>query len=1057
MRTQTRLRRGWRPQLDPRTVRRARILARLGEGSQGPLTTLIAGPGWGKSTAMAQFADELAVPVAWVQLRDSDGNVTALALRLADVLAEEFPGFGADFERLLASIPTPADNWLTIARMITAEAAETLAAPFVLVLDDYQRVAQDEACNRLLGALIESLPDHLHLIVASRRELPPSLVRVRANAGEFRLDEQDLRFNEAEGVAYLRTFIREDGRDVRLAAFVQELEGWPLGLALLAGHLRKNPEIERLPAPHSALFDYLSEEILHDEPPDRRELLLAAAVPERFGPELLRYLLDRDVAESIDELYRRHVFVIRLDETGEWYRFHHLFRAYLKWKLEREMPLEARRRLERSTAKAWHVLGEEREAVRHELAAGDDERAAQTLLRLAPAMIASGRALTLQDWLDQLPEVVAQSHPVLLVHRANCRFMNRRMEECRRDAGLALNSAERQRDGAAIASAIELIIRSHAGADTRSDHESAVDFFERYQGHFSHEYAPYAQAAAEAACALADLNRFDEAREVFRWAFEHPAGRMELHASVLIFSGFYYHLPLGHLDEAFAQMQAAYEMGREHDALNFLPFFSAYLAWGHFYAGHHADARRIASELLPLAEERGMETTFSGSMALILGLTALRNRDVNMARSWSVRFEEWRQGRHGLWGEFWGHVLQAGLAAAEGNTPGFVAGVERALTSVRAQGSAFRRAEVLTELAALVVRSFPLASLVELAADLLTQALAAAREIKASYSQARAHLLLASMRGGEHLGAALRLSVEHQHDELWLEHERHVAAELLSRIEAEELEPAYVVRLRRRLAPTVKGRRAGLRIVTLGRFALSIDGEEIADARWGRPKVKLLFKYLLSAPSHSAHREVLMDVLWPALSTDAAKGNLKNAVYRLRRALEPDLVPGRRSRFVLAEGATYRLTLEPEDRWDAADFLERAEIARGSGQDEDFARAAALYGGEYLPEDIYHDWAFGLRETLRAAYGRLLSGWGESLAEQGAIERAIGVTERLLSFDPMLEAGHRALMRYYLALGWRDHALRQYRRCETVLRRELGLSPDAETTRLYQTLLLSQG
>jgi DNA-binding SARP family transcriptional activator len=111
------------------------------------------------------------------------------------------------------------------------------------------------------------------------------------------------------------------------------------------------------------------------------------------------------------------------------------------------------------------------------------------------------------------------------------------------------------------------------------------------------------------------------------------------------------------------------------------------------------------------------------------------------------------------------------------------------------------------------------------------------------------------------------------------------------------------------------------------------------------------------------------------------------------------------------------------------------------------------YGGDYLPDDPYDDWATEPRERLGEEYGRLLSLWGEMLAAEGALARAIDVTARLLAVDPTRESTHRTLMTYYSASGQRDHALRQYRRCETVLRRAIGVAPDPETTALYRRIL----
>ena len=611
-------------------VRRTLILTRLIEGQHGLLSTVIAGPGWGKTTTLTQFAHDLAIPSAWCQLSSADANITAFTTRICEAIAHEFPGFGTDLARDLAGIPAPNENWIAIARALSTEVLETVAVACVVVLDDYHLVDVDDSINRLLAALLELLPGHVHVVVASRRELPPALARASASA--YRLTEDHMRFTEAEGVAYLRQGLDEPIPLNLLSDFVRDLQGWPLGLTLLREHLRTNTGVRRLPAELPGLFDYLSEEIVRCEPEDIQQLLVVAAVPERFGPRLLEQVLGPDVAVAVDELARRHLLVTRLDDAGEWFRFHHLFRAYLLWRLERMASMQERHRLHRRVADAWHLLGNPHEAVRHEFLATDYDRAAQSLTHLAPILIASGQWLTLRAWLEELPSATQEHHPNLLVYLATCHFIDRRLEDCRWQLDRALAACERWGDKATAANAIELLIRSHAGEDTHADHLRAVAAFERYRAAFSYDHAAFAQAAAEAACALAELNRFTEAGEVFTWALAHPAGQREGYATVSCFCGFYYHLPLGDLDMALSYLHAAYRSGHERDQTNFLPFYTAYLAIARFHTGSYEDARLLAQELMEIASARGMERTFHASMAALLGLIALFDGDSKVPR-----------------------------------------------------------------------------------------------------------------------------------------------------------------------------------------------------------------------------------------------------------------------------------------------------------------------------------------------------------------------------------------------------------------------------------------
>ena len=123
-------------------------------------------------------------------------------------------------------------------------------------------------------------------------------------------------------------------------------------------------------------------------------------------------------------------------------------------------------------------------------------------------------------------------------------------------------------------------------------------------------------------------------------------------------------------------------------------------------------------------------------------------------------------------------------------------------------------------------------------------------------------------------------------------------------------------------------------------------------------------------------------------------------MYRLRRALEPAIDARQPSRFLSVDGQSYHMVLGPADQWDVTLFRHRMTIARQTHRDEDFTTAVESYGGDYLPDDRYDDWAITFRERLRGEYGRLLSLWGEMLEAHGATARAIEVTERLLAWDP---------------------------------------------------------
>jgi DNA-binding SARP family transcriptional activator len=114
--------------------------------------------------------------------------------------------------------------------------------------------------------------------------------------------------------------------------------------------------------------------------------------------------------------------------------------------------------------------------------------------------------------------------------------------------------------------------------------------------------------------------------------------------------------------------------------------------------------------------------------------------------------------------------------------------------------------------------------------------------------------------------------------------------------------------------------------------------------------------------------------------------------------------------------------------------------------------ALRLYRGDYL-EDVYADWCALERERLQGRYLTALETLANLYVDQGYLQRAIELHQRLLEQDPYQEAAYQGLMRCYFHLGDRAAAIRQYQICAETLRQDLGLHPMPETEALYLQII----
>jgi DNA-binding SARP family transcriptional activator len=253
-----------------------------------------------------------------------------------------------------------------------------------------------------------------------------------------------------------------------------------------------------------------------------------------------------------------------------------------------------------------------------------------------------------------------------------------------------------------------------------------------------------------------------------------------------------------------------------------------------------------------------------------------------------------------------------------------------------------------------------------------------------------------------------------------------------------------------------------LTVQAFGAFRVWRGSEELAGREWQRDKARQLFQLLLAERGGRwLQRDQIVERLWPQLAPDAAVRDFKVALNALNRALEPASTVARAFYFVEREGTAYRLRPEADIWFDAAQFEGLCERglrgATGGAADDDglaaLRAALDLYGGDYLPDALYDDWAAEQRERLLTLYLRAADRLAETLIARGEVEEGLDICQSILARDACWEHAYQLMMQAYARQGNRGHALRVYARCVDALRAELDAPPSAETTRLYRQLV----
>ena len=317
--------------------------------------------------------------------------------------------------------PPPAAPGFNGQAMVDKVRSELAASggPFVLIIDDLHELSSAEAAEQLT-ALLTSLPPGVHAVVATRRDPPLRLHRLRL-AGELaEIRAAQLRFTEDETRALL-TAAGITLPDPVVATLHHRTEGWAAGLRLAALSLAGHPNPERFVAEFSGsdrmVAEYLMAEMLGRQPPQVQRLLLRTSLLDRVNGELADLLTGATGSERILlDLEDANAFVVSLDPGRTWFRYHHLFGGLLRLELRRTLPgdiPELHRLAARWFAEHAHAV----DAIRHLQAAGDWTEAARLLTDHALSITLDGQAGTVAALLRSFPARTSEDFPGLaLVH-----------------------------------------------------------------------------------------------------------------------------------------------------------------------------------------------------------------------------------------------------------------------------------------------------------------------------------------------------------------------------------------------------------------------------------------------------------------------------------------------------------------------------------------------------------------------------------------------------------------------------------------------------------------
>jgi LuxR family transcriptional regulator, maltose regulon positive regulatory protein len=996
----------------PREVARLRVVRELETRFNRPLTTVVAGAGFGKTTALAQaLRGNLAAPRgvdAWVSCEASDGDDRRLARAIVSAL-----GAGAPVDEPLGSV---------------VEALRRMAPVDVcLVLDDLHEIPDESAGQRLVEGVLAALPPHGHLLLASRVTLPFALARRRAAGEVVDLDTADLAFRPEEVAALARL---HDGADQEMP----DLGGWPSLVALT------------LSARRSATSDYLWEEIVASLSPDDRRVLLAMITLGWGTARDVAAVADAEVDDAQFTRLVRSVPLVAADSEQRSFSVHQLWENATSRIFDAEDIAGAR-------ARTLALFAERDEALRLGSAAiqWDDpdglRLAGLTLVRVSLGALPIDTA---RRWLAAAPPDVRQQPELRLLSLALRQAEQVASADIDAEVDELIETFERLPEAGGGAEAMAL---AAIAAHGRGDLGRLLALGERARALPKSGQLPmlrFLRGAIDAS--LASLN--GDAAQALRIIDTLPFGQVpapvsevvtRLRVTMLMLSGraddavavaerlansadahvrdrpahvrwqsgepweFAVRPPT--LDDSASvndrdRFTCAAEVAAVSGSLGDRVAAQAAIEQVMCYDGRSSDARHSAITACAIASTRVLEHDEAGARDALEAHLAAHSIDdrlgtLHLRRHLAVGYVLMPELRH-----HWDSIALG---------PHHVRVREAARLVLDARRGALDRVAVLPD-PGLVVTALPHPWSVELAVEACRSGASGGQALLSTLTECS---LDATRSELEWLGA---------HAERRLAREAiHLLAEM----------------------PTESG--PALQIDVLGHLRLTIGGRVVERPELRRGRVRTLLALL--AVRGPLRRDQLIDILWPDIDVDRARQNLRTTLTRLRQLIEPGRSEATHGTRLRSDGEMVSLARPPSvdvDLWQFRRLVARSgELARTSAPDalDALEEAVALWRGEPV-----HDLASvtGLDADIERIRSELVDAalrLGEQLLTIGRFDGTLECVERCESTSPYSERAHRLAIAAHLQLLDRDGLARRVLLLRSMLD-DFGVEPEPATAML---------
>ncbi len=413
------------PSVRENYVSRETLIGKINENrkKEHKIILVSAEAGYGKTTLISGWISQLNQNFSWLSLDEYDNDPITFIKYFVMAIRKVNESFGKTIENILSTIKLPR------VEVISAYILEELAGlnkGFILVLDDYH-IITNTYIHKLMQRLIDSNVNNILFTIITRQDPPFNISRWRAGDRLTELRSYDLRFETDEIKEFFNKKFNISFEHETLKILEEKTEGWAAGLQLIGLSLKnikkeqqESSFIEQFNGNNRFVADYIMEEVYQRQDAQLRIFLKKTSVLKSFNAELCNTVTGLSNSNQIIErLERDNLFIVPLDSSRTWYRYHHLFSGFLRSGIDENLKTEILRK-----ASAWcKAEGFIESAFEYALDARDSGMTLSLVNQVSSQYLHNGAIETLLELLDSVKEICNKTDPRIETCRAWCLFL----------------------------------------------------------------------------------------------------------------------------------------------------------------------------------------------------------------------------------------------------------------------------------------------------------------------------------------------------------------------------------------------------------------------------------------------------------------------------------------------------------------------------------------------------------------------------------------------------------------------------------------------------------